>query len=203
MQRTAGGLERLATGHQVDRVVAVAAVRRTTTRRHQPTITQQTQVVRHQALRLIDQHHQLPNGPIAAHQLSQQPPAQRMRRQTDERRRVTGRRTGFEARRHRIHSTHLTNNQSNQIDVSLRLGNHHRRGGTCAKPAGWSLFCLVVAICKCCSGGMRWPRSWSRWRIGPQRISPWKALSQAAFQPRLTTSDSEWWLYHAPQTSTS
>ena len=75
-------------GGEVDGVVAVAAVRRTMTGGHEPTIAELTQVVRHQALRLVDQLHQLPDGPIALHQLSQQPPPQRVRRQTHERRRV-------------------------------------------------------------------------------------------------------------------
>ena len=81
----ARALERLSAGGEVDRVVAVAAVRRAATRRHQPAVAEQTQVVRHQALRLVDERHQLPHGPIALHQLSQQPPPHRVRCQPHER----------------------------------------------------------------------------------------------------------------------
>ena len=45
-------------------------------------------MVRHQALRLVDQHHQLPHRPIALHQFSQQSPPHRVRGQTHERRRA-------------------------------------------------------------------------------------------------------------------
>ena len=110
MQRTARGLQRLPAGGEVDGVVAVAAVRRTATRRHEPTVAELTQVVRHQALRLVDQHRQLPDGPIALHQLSQQPPPQRMRRQPHERRRVADRGTGCDGRLHRTNSTRRSRN---------------------------------------------------------------------------------------------
>ena len=87
-------LQRLAAGEEVDGVVAVAAIRRAASRRHEPTFAEQAQVVGHQALRLVDQHHQLPHGPIALHELSQQPPPQRMRRQPHESWRFVGVRVG-------------------------------------------------------------------------------------------------------------
>ena len=87
MQRTACVLQRQLAGGQVDGVVGVAAVRRAPACGHEPTVAELTQVVRHQALRLVDQRRQLPDGAIALHQFSQQSPPHRVRRQTHERRR--------------------------------------------------------------------------------------------------------------------
>ena len=77
-------LQRLTAGGQVDRVVAVASVGRALAGVDQGTFAKQAQVVRDQALRLVDQDHQLAHGPIALHQLLQQPPPKRVRRQPHE-----------------------------------------------------------------------------------------------------------------------
>ena len=53
---------------EVDRVVAVAAVRRAALCGDEPALVEQAQVVRHEALRLVDQRHQFPHGSIALHQ---------------------------------------------------------------------------------------------------------------------------------------
>ena len=74
MERAAGRLQLLPTTSQIDRVVGVAAIGRATTGRHEPAVTELTQVVRHQALRLGDQPGQLPHGPIAPDQFLQQLP---------------------------------------------------------------------------------------------------------------------------------
>ena len=73
---------------EVDRVVAVASVGRAATRGDEPAVAQLAQVVRHQALRLADELGQLPHGPVAAHELAEQPPPQRMCHQPHEPRRV-------------------------------------------------------------------------------------------------------------------
>ncbi len=77
-------LQRITAGGQVDRVVAVASVGRALAGLDQGTFAEQAQVVRDQALRLVDQDHQLAHGPIALHQLPQQPPPKRVRRQPHE-----------------------------------------------------------------------------------------------------------------------
>ena len=86
MERTRSRLERLAAGDQVDGVVAVAAVRRAAADRHQAAVAQQSQVIRDQALRFVDQRRQLRHRPITAHQFVQQTPSNRVRRQAHERR---------------------------------------------------------------------------------------------------------------------
>ena len=88
------------TGGQVDRVVAVATVRRAAPSAHQPTIAKQTKVIRDQALWLVDEHRQLPHGSITLHELSQQPPPHRVRRQPYEQRRVPGVRVAWASRSH-------------------------------------------------------------------------------------------------------
>ena len=98
-------LQRFAAGDEVDGVVAVAAVRRAAASGHEAAVAEMAQVVRHQALRLVDQRHQLRHGPIAAHQLLQQPPTHRVRRQSHERRRVTDRGTSGDARLHAANTT--------------------------------------------------------------------------------------------------
>jgi hypothetical protein len=79
MERTTGALQLLLTTKEVDGVVAVAAVGGAATREHEPTLTQLPQVVRHQALRLVNELRQLPHGPIALDQGVQQAPPQWMR----------------------------------------------------------------------------------------------------------------------------
>ena len=55
MQRGARGCQQLPAAREVDAVVAVASVGRAPTHRHQPAVAQLAQVVRHQALRLVDE----------------------------------------------------------------------------------------------------------------------------------------------------
>ena len=100
VELTAGALQRVTTGDEIDRVVAVAPVGRTTVRGHQATFPQQPQVVGDQVLRFADDHAQLLHGPIAAHELAQQPPSKRVCRQPQERRRAVGWRTGWSGRVH-------------------------------------------------------------------------------------------------------
>ena len=72
------------TTSEIDRVVAVTAVGGAATREHEPAVTEQTEVVRDQALRLADQLRQLPHRPIALGQRLQQPPAHGMRHEPHE-----------------------------------------------------------------------------------------------------------------------
>ena len=74
-------------------------------------------MVGHQALRFVDQHHQLPHRPITTHQLLHQTPTHRMRRQARERRRVGHRRLRGHAP-HTLNGTHpRTINQTRLIDI--------------------------------------------------------------------------------------
>ena len=79
-----------AAGGEIDRVVAVAPVGRASARRHESSVAEQAQVVRHQVLGLVEQDRQLLDGPVALHQLSHQAPPQRMRGQPQEHGRPVG-----------------------------------------------------------------------------------------------------------------
>ncbi len=132
MQRCARRLQRSPAGIEVDRVVAVATVGRAPMRRHQPTVAKQAQVIRHQILRLADERDQLLHGPIALHQLAQQPPTDRMRRQPHERRRFTS------LDGHRLNRSHETDfsevGESNQMKLMELLAACRRL----IVPGGWS-----------------------------------------------------------------
>ena len=81
---------------EIDAVVAVPTIGRATTSGHQLAGSQLTQVVRHQALRLVEQLHQLPDRTIAVHQLPQQPPPNRVRDKLQEPRRTHAPPTGHD-----------------------------------------------------------------------------------------------------------
>src|SRR6187431_3120209 len=84
MERAARMLHGLTAGREVDRVVAVAPVGGTPTGGHESALAEEAQVVRDQALRLVDQGHQLLDRAVALNQFLQQPPAQRMGGETHE-----------------------------------------------------------------------------------------------------------------------
>ena len=87
MQRRAGARQQLAAARQIEHVVGVAAVGGAAARRDQAAVAQLAQVVGDQALAPARQLAQLAHAPIAARQLAQQPPAQRVPRQPQEPRR--------------------------------------------------------------------------------------------------------------------
>jgi hypothetical protein len=91
MERTTGGPQLLPTGGEIYGVIAVAAISRAATREHQPTIAKLPEVVRHQALRLVDQPGQLSHRAIALHQLPQHPPTNGMGHEPHEARRLINR----------------------------------------------------------------------------------------------------------------
>ena len=123
VQCTACGLQSIAARAEIDGVVAVATIGRTTTRGDQPTVAEQTQVVRHEALRLVDQHHQLPHGPIALHEFSQQPPPERVRREPDERWGIAVFKSGLDAALHPSDHTELDAiNQMKLIYLQVATG---------------------------------------------------------------------------------
>ena len=62
-------VEFVAAGGEVDRVVAVAPVGGASVGGDEAAVSKETQVVRHQVLRLVDEGHQLLDGSIAADQL--------------------------------------------------------------------------------------------------------------------------------------
>ena len=87
MQRGAGAGEQLTAAHQLEDVVGVATVGEAATRRDQSAVAQLAQVVGDEALSLVGELTQLTDPPIAARQLAQQPPAQRVAGQPQKRRR--------------------------------------------------------------------------------------------------------------------
>ena len=87
MQRGAGPGEQLAAARQIEHVVGVAAVGEAAARGHQPAVAQLAQVIGDEVLSLGRQRTQLRDAPVAAGQLAQQPPAQRMARQLQKPRR--------------------------------------------------------------------------------------------------------------------
>ena len=77
--------EQLTAARQLEHVVGVAAVGGAAARRDEAAVAQLAQVVRDEALAPAGQLAQLADAPIAARQLAQQPPAQRMAGQPQER----------------------------------------------------------------------------------------------------------------------
>src|SRR5437667_283660 len=70
VERAARGLQLVAASLEIDRVVAVAPVRRAPPRGHEATLAEPAKVVRDQVLRFAEQLGQLPHGPIALHELA-------------------------------------------------------------------------------------------------------------------------------------
>jgi hypothetical protein len=89
VQRSARAREQLAAALEVERRSSVAAVGQAAPRGDQAAVAQLAQVVGDEALRLRDQRAQLAHAPVAARQLAQQPPAQRLAGEPQE----AGRRT--------------------------------------------------------------------------------------------------------------
>ena len=85
MQRDSGAREQLATMREIQCVVAVAAICGAAPRRNQATVAQLAQVVRDQALALTRELAELSHAAIAARQLAQQLPPQRVPCQAQER----------------------------------------------------------------------------------------------------------------------
>ena len=84
VQRHAGARQQLAAARQIEDVVGVAAVGGAAAHRDKTTVAQLAQVVGDQALAPARQLAQLADPPIAARQLAQQPPPQRVPRQPQE-----------------------------------------------------------------------------------------------------------------------
>jgi hypothetical protein len=106
MQRFARASEELRAARKVDRVVRVAAIGRATTHRDQFPVPELAEVIRDEALRLTEHGGQLAHGAVAACELPEQPPADRVPRELQERRRrVEGLcfcRTGHDGRLRRL-----------------------------------------------------------------------------------------------------
>ena len=85
VQRGAGGDEERADAVEVDEVVGVAAVGRASSRRDQAAVPQLAEVVGDEALGLTHESGQLVHRPVAAAQLTEQSPAQRMTGELQER----------------------------------------------------------------------------------------------------------------------
>jgi hypothetical protein len=117
MQRAARGLQLLPAARQVDGVVAVPSIGRALTRAHEPVSAQLTQVVRHQALPLAEELCQLPHGPVAVHELPQQPPTNRVCRQPQEPGCIIGRPRGAGGAFHDHHRTQTNPVRSIPIDA--------------------------------------------------------------------------------------
>ena len=78
MQRGPGADEQRTAARQLEDVVRVAAVGDAATGRDQAAVAQLAQVVGDEALALIGERAQLADPPVAARQLAQQPPTQRV-----------------------------------------------------------------------------------------------------------------------------
>jgi hypothetical protein len=87
VQRHAGAHQQLAAAGEIQYVVRVTAVGGAATHRDQATVAQLAQVIGDQALAPVRQVAQLADAPVAARQLAQQPPPQRVPRQPQEPRR--------------------------------------------------------------------------------------------------------------------
>ena len=83
MQRRAARGQQLAAARELERVVGVAPVGGATAPRNHTLGSQLSEVVGDQALGLFDQVAQLANAAIAARELDQQLPAERIRRQRE------------------------------------------------------------------------------------------------------------------------
>src|SRR5262245_49668341 len=90
MERAAGRLELCAARCEIDCVVAVAPVGRTTARGHEAALSQEPEVVRDEVLWRVDALGQLPHRAVALDQLLEQLPPQGMAQQVHDLRRVPG-----------------------------------------------------------------------------------------------------------------
>ena len=107
MQRALALASKLSAAHQLQHVVRVTAVGEAAPRRHQTAVAQLTQVIRDEALTLPSQLAQLTDTPIAARELAQQPPAQRMARKPQKRRRAVCLDSAHHNPRRRLHQAGL------------------------------------------------------------------------------------------------
>jgi hypothetical protein len=87
VQRCAGLAEQLAAAREVEAVVAVAAVEGAAANRDQSDLPQLPQVVGDERLWLAQRARQLAHAAVAPRELAQQPPAQGVRREPEDRRR--------------------------------------------------------------------------------------------------------------------
>jgi hypothetical protein len=88
MQRPARRPQLLLAGGEVDRVVGLAPIRSAAAGTHEAAIAKPSQVVGDEIRRRVEPFGQLPDRAIASDQFSKQAPAQRVRDQLDEPRRV-------------------------------------------------------------------------------------------------------------------
>jgi hypothetical protein len=140
MERTTGALEELGATSEIDAVVAVPMIGRAGTPGYQLAGSQLTQVVRHQALRLVEQLHQLPDRTIAVHQLPQQPPPNGVRDELQEPRRIHAPPTGHDGLRHtRTVPSPPYFNQNGLIYLGSELRTVAGTGNLCG-------LCLPVAL---------------------------------------------------------
>jgi hypothetical protein len=103
MQGRAACRKQIATAREVERVVGVASVGRAAVARDNSLGSQPAEMVRDQALRPLDQPTQLANASVAARELAQQPPAERIGRQPQE----AGRRLPVTGSSHDRHNTSI------------------------------------------------------------------------------------------------
>jgi hypothetical protein len=108
MERRASRSEQLAALVEVHAVVNGATIERALARRHEPTRSKASEMVRNQTLRSTRQTSQLPDLAIAAGQLDQQPPSHWMSRENEK---------GWH---HTVDQTsrHSPHNTSSQFDTS-------------------------------------------------------------------------------------
>lgn len=85
MQGNTTPAEQFAASLEVDRVIAGAAVRRAALQSNESPISQMREVVRHEALGRTQQRRQLSHRSIATRQLDEQPPPNRVARESQER----------------------------------------------------------------------------------------------------------------------
>jgi hypothetical protein len=88
MQRTSDRSEQAPAAKEIGSVVHVATVGRAPARPHDATASQFTQVVRDHVLRFADALHELTHAPVAATQLADQMPPERISQQTEDARRL-------------------------------------------------------------------------------------------------------------------
>jgi hypothetical protein len=84
MQGTSQRLELLPAPDEIDRVVAVPSISRAPTHAHEAPRSQQTEVVRHQALPLTEEVRQLADRAVADRELAQHAPPKGIRQQVHE-----------------------------------------------------------------------------------------------------------------------
>src|SRR6516164_9776884 len=90
MQRAAGTLQQRAAPREIDRVVAVAPVGGAATRAHELAGAELAEVIGDEALALADQLRELTNRAVAADELTEQVPPDRVRNEREDRGWVDG-----------------------------------------------------------------------------------------------------------------